>query len=203
MALTLTFNTSTSNTRHLFSRINYVWRSVLMFEYDGNVFGMTGIKLKLTAGGFSRFLRSQSNPGLTIWMTQSCWTCCLSLRDSAKKKRFTESCRIWEAGSRTHHRAACALHPLPLSTATSLRLRQILPHTPLLSLPQGEALESHCGNLHVSPSLLSSPGDWLPSECHQKRKKNNTKYPRSTVFDKNHTRKCTEHPKLIILGTKC
>lgn len=117
-------------------------------------------------------------------MTQSCWTCCLSLRDSAKKKRFTESCRIWEAGSRTHHRAACALHPLPLSTATSLRLRQILPHTPLLSLPQGEALESHCGNLHVSPSLLSSPGDWLPSECHQKRKKTTLNIPGALCLTK-------------------
>lgn len=136
-------------------------------------------------------------------MTQSCWTCCLSLRDSAKKKRFTASCRICEAGSRTRP-ALSTLRSvsLPLSTATSLRLRQILPHAPLLSLPQGEALESHCGNLHVSPSLLSSPGDWLPSECHQKKtKKPNTKYPRSTVFDKNHPRKSTEHLTLIILGT--
>lgn len=79
---------------------------------------------------------------------------------------------------------------LPLSTTTSLGLRQILPHAPLLSLPQGDALESHCGNLHVTPSLLSSPGDWLPSECHQKKQqqKKSIKYPRSTVFDKNHTR---------------
>lgn len=120
---------------------------------------------------FAPLWRSRSNPGLTIWMTQSCWTCCLSLRDSAKKRRFTESCRICAAGSRTRPPLA-TLHSvsLPLSTAASLRLRQILPHAPLLSLPQGEALESHCGNLHVSPSLLSSPGDWLPSECHQKNK---------------------------------
>lgn len=144
-----------------------------------------------------------------IWMTQSSWTCCLSLRDSAKKKRFTESCRIWEPGSRTHNSAICALHlplyqSLPLSTTTSLRLRQILPHAPLLSLPQGDALESHCGNLHVTPSLLSSPGDWLPSECHQKKQqqKKHEISQEHCVWQKPH-QKCTEHPKLIILGTKC
>lgn len=148
--------------------------SAVVFEHDrklGENILLVG-KLKGNCWRCSRFSRSQFSPGLTTWMTQNSWTCCLSLRDSAKKKRFTEYCRIWEAGSRTqHHSTACALHrSLSLFTTTSLRLRQILPHASLLCLPQGVALESHCGNLQVTLSLLSSPGDWLPSECHQKNK---------------------------------
>lgn len=112
-----------------------------------------------------RLLRCQSNPGLTIWMTQSCWTCCLSLRDSAKKKRFTEFCRTCEAGSSPDVGATSdLLSPLcPLLRSHLSDSGRSSHMRPLLSLPQEEALESHCGTFHVSSSQLSSPGDLAAS----------------------------------------
>lgn len=67
-------------------------------------------------------------------------------------------------------RLICTLlfvHLCPKTYATPLGLRQILQNVPLLSLPQGGALESHCG----TPDITRLLGDWpLPSECHQKLK---------------------------------
>lgn len=96
---------------------------------------------KTFGDSLSCLLRFQSSPGLTIWMTQSCWICCLSLKDSAKKMRFMGSCRIWEAGSRTHHSAAWALILLcvdlcPLYT-TSLTRADPTTCAPLVAAPRG------------------------------------------------------------------
>ncbi len=41
--------------------------------------------------------------GLMTWMTRSSWTCCLSLRDWAKRRKCTGCCRTWGAGSRLSH----------------------------------------------------------------------------------------------------
>lgn len=95
--------------------------------------------------------RSQFNPGLTIWMTQNCWTCCLFLRDSAKKTRFTESCKISEAGSRTRRSSARALQPSSLSISVPFRS----PSSPASGRWLREGKASLWKNLRVTVSLCS------------------------------------------------
>lgn len=126
------------------------------------------------------------------WLTQSSWTCCLSLRDWAKRRTCMEFCRTWEAGSwgwAAHLTRSQWSPPVEIGGASPL-LQPAATTNPLLTVQEQNTTPPafSIGNTHRLLTFIGHSNLSLLKSAYDKPKKSTFCFPFSKWIDSSHTR---------------